>query len=149
MAPTPTSLGVLEIRPHPPVTRSSSGPHAHRGQTRPPSPLHQRLRGQSEAISLDNLAAMTRHPACPLPEVRTHVWSHNDTALRETHITHSTPSLLTHQPDLHTPKTADTAAASGSGQVNGAGAPGWRTGRRHVRPKMSEESYEKIPETLI
>ncbi|TNN04254.1 hypothetical protein fugu_001283 [Takifugu bimaculatus] len=149
ITPTATSLGVLDNRPHLPVTRSSSGPHDHRGQTRTPSPLHQRLCGQSGAISLDNLAAMTRHPACPLLEVRTHVLSHNDGALRETHITHSTPSLPTRQPNLDTLKTAGTAAASGSGQVNGAGAPDWRSGRWHIWQKMSEESPEKMPETLV
>lgn len=144
-----TSLGVLEIRPHLPVTRSSSGPYDHRGQTQPPLPLPQRLSGQSGAISLDNLAAMTRHPARPLLEVRTHVLSHNDGALKETHITHSTPSLLTHQPDLQALRTADTATASGSGQVNGAGAPDWRTERWHIWQIMSEENTDKMPETLV
>lgn len=144
-----SSLGVLEIRPHLPVTRSSSGPHDHRGQTQPPWPLHQRLSNQSGAISLGNLAAMTRHPSCPLLEVRTHVLSHNDGSLKETHITHSTSSLPTHQPALQAPRTADTTTSSGSGQVNGAGAPDWRTQRWHIWKIMSEENTDKMPETLV
>ncbi|XP_034549819.1 rho GTPase-activating protein 6-like isoform X2 [Notolabrus celidotus] len=62
--PTQTSLGVLDNRPHLPVTRSSSGPHDQRGQRQQQSSLHQGLSGQSAAVSSDNLAERTGHPAC-------------------------------------------------------------------------------------
>jgi len=64
--PTQTSLGVLECRPHLPVTRSSSGHHDQREQRQPESSLHQSLSGQSGVISSDNLAQRTGCPACPL-----------------------------------------------------------------------------------
>lgn len=158
--PTQTSLGMLEFRPHLLVTHSSSGPHDQRGQTQLQSSLHQRLCGQSGALSSDNLAGMTGHPACPLLKVRAHSLSPlNFTGqLRETHISHSTPSLFVYQPDLQTPQhsqkspapqTVGTADASGPGQVKGPGAPGWHTERWHIWQILSKENADALPETLV
>uniref|UniRef100_A0A3Q3XP46 Rho-GAP domain-containing protein n=1 Tax=Mola mola TaxID=94237 RepID=A0A3Q3XP46_MOLML len=145
--PTQASLGMLEIRPHLPVTRSSSGPHDHRGQTQQRSLSHQRL-------------SMTGHLACPLLKVRTHSLSPlNYTGqLGETHITHSTPSVFMHQSDLqnlqqyqqgHAPQTVDSANASGSGQVKGPGAPDWHAEKWHIYQILSKENADSLPETLV
>ncbi|KAE8299260.1 Rho GTPase-activating protein 6 [Larimichthys crocea] len=94
--PTQTSLGTLEIRPHLPVTRSSSGPHDQRGQTQSQASLHQALSGQSAAVSSDDLAGRTGHAACLLLKVGMNNSSplHYSGQLRDTHISHSTPSYL-------------------------------------------------------
>lgn len=158
--PTQTSLGVLEIRPHLPVTRSSSGPHDHRGQRQSQSPLHQGLSGQSGALSSDNLAERKGQPACPILKVRTDSLSplHYSGRLRETHISHSTPSLFTCRPDPHTPQqsqqspvpqTVDTADASGPGQEKVPGAPDWQTERWHIWQILSKENADALPETLV
>lgn len=156
--PTQTSLGVLEIRPHLPVTRSSSGPHDQRGQ--PQSSLHQGLSGQSGSLSSDNLAERTGHPACPLLKVRTNSLSplQYSGQLRETHISHSTPSLFTCKPDPQTPQqsqqsnaphTVDTADAAGPGQEKGPGAPNWQTERWHIWQILSKDNADALPETLV
>ncbi|XP_035532952.1 rho GTPase-activating protein 6 isoform X2 [Morone saxatilis] len=158
--PTQTSLGVLETRPHLPVTRSNSGPHDQRGQTQPQSPLHQGLSGQLGAISSDNLAERTGHPACPLFKVRTHSLSplQYSGQLRETHISHSTPSLFTYQPDPQTPQqsqqspapqTVNTSDAAGPGQERGPGAPDWQTERWHIWQILSKDNADALPETLV
>uniref|UniRef100_A0A671TMP7 Rho GTPase activating protein 6 n=1 Tax=Sparus aurata TaxID=8175 RepID=A0A671TMP7_SPAAU len=136
--PTQTSLGVLEVRPHLPVTRSSSGPHDQRGQTQPQSSLHQRLSDQSGAISSDNLAGRTGHPVCPLIRVRTHglIPPYYSGQLRETHISHSTPSLFTYKPDPQTPQ-------------QGPGAPDWQTERWHIWQILSKDNGDTLPETLV
>lgn len=154
--PTQTSMGLLNSTPHIPVTRSSSVPHDHRGRTQLHS--HQRLCGQSGTLSLDNIEAMKGCPACPLLKVRTHSLSpHNYTGLsRETHITHSTPSLFTYQPYLHTPQqqtqplnTVDPAASSGSRQVKDLGVQDWHTERWHVRHMLTKENADTVAETLV
>lgn len=158
--PTQTSLDALEIRPHLPVTRSSSGPHDQRGQTQQQSSLRQGLSGQSGALSSDNLAERTGHPPCPLLKVRTHsLWPlHFSGQLRETHISHSTPSLFTHQPDPQTPQqsqqilapqTVDTADASGAGQAKGPGAADLQTERWHIWHMLSKDNADALPETLV
>lgn len=156
--PTQTSLGVLEIRPHLPVTRSSSVPHAQRGQRQPQSSLHQGLSSQSGALSSDNLAERTGHPA--LLKVGTDSLSplQYSGQLRETHISYSTPSLFTYQPDPQTqqqaqqspaPQTVDTANASGPGQENVPGTPNWQTERWHIWHILSKENADALPETLV
>lgn len=155
--PTQTSLGVLEIRPHPPVTRSSSGPHDQRG---PQSSLHQGLSSQSGALSSGNLAERTGQHARPLLKVRTDDLSalHCSGQLRETHISYSTPSLFTYQPDSQTPQlsqqspatqTVDTADASGPGTEKGPGTPNWQTERWHIWHILSKENADALPETLV
>ncbi|XP_070770474.1 rho GTPase-activating protein 6-like [Enoplosus armatus] len=158
--PTQTSLGVLEIRPHLPVTRSSSGPHDQRGQRRAQSSLHQGLSGQSGALSSDNLAERTGHPACPLLKVRTNSLSplQYSGQLRETHISHSTPSLFTYQLDPQTPqqpqqssapRTVDTADASGPGQEKGPGTSNCQKERWHIWQILSKDNADALPETLV
>ncbi|XP_034069378.1 rho GTPase-activating protein 6-like isoform X3 [Gymnodraco acuticeps] len=156
--PAQTSLGVLEIRPHLPVTRSSSGPHDQRGHRQPQSPLHQGLSSQSGALSSDNLAERTGRPACSFLKVRTDGLSppHYSGKLRETHISYSTPSLFTYKPDPQTPllqspapQTVDTAAASGPGLENGPGTPNWQTERWHIWHILSKENEDALPETLV
>ncbi|XP_078118113.1 rho GTPase-activating protein 6 isoform X3 [Sander vitreus] len=158
--PTQTSLGVLEIRPHLPVTRSSSVPHAQRGQRQPQSSLHQGLSSQSGALSSDNLAERTGHPACSLLKVGTDGLSplQYSGQLRETHISYSTPSLFTYQPDPQTPQqaqespapqTVNTANASGPGQENVPGTPNWQTERWHIWHILSKENADALPETLV
>ncbi|XP_044073725.1 rho GTPase-activating protein 6-like isoform X1 [Siniperca chuatsi] len=158
--PTQTSLGGLEIRPHLPVTRSSSGPHDQRGQRQPQSSLYQVLSGQSGALSSDNLAERTGDPACPLLKVRMNSLSplHYSGQLRETHISHSTPSLFTYQPDPQTrqqsqqspaPQTVDTADASGPGQEKGPDTPNWQSERWHIWQILSKENADTLPETLV
>lgn len=158
--PIQTSLGTVEIRPHLPVTRSSSGPHDQRGQRQTQSSLHQRLSGQSAALSSDNLAERTGQSACPLLKVRTDGSSplYCSGQLRETHISYSTPSLFTHQPDPQTPQqcqegaapqTVDTADASGPGQEKSTGTPNLQTERWHVWHILSKDNADALPETLV
>ncbi|XP_041806439.1 rho GTPase-activating protein 6-like isoform X2 [Chelmon rostratus] len=160
VTPTQTSLGVLEARPHLPVTRSSSGPHDQRGQTQPQSSLHQGLGGQSGALSSDNLAGRTGHPTCSSLKVRTHSLSplHYSGQLRETHISCSTPSLFMYQSDPQTPQqsqqspappTVNTADASASGQVKGPDTPEWQRERWHIWQILSKENADALPETLV
>lgn len=158
VGPTQTSLGMSGIRPHLPVTRSSSGPHDHRGQTQLQSPLHQQLRGQSGALSSDNLAGMTGRPACPSLKVRTHKLSPlNYTGqLRDTHISRSTPSLLMYQSDLQSPQYSPQSpasrsgdSASGTGRIKGPAAPGWHAERWHIWHILSKDNVEALPETLV
>uniref|UniRef100_A0A7N8XNK2 Rho GTPase activating protein 6 n=1 Tax=Mastacembelus armatus TaxID=205130 RepID=A0A7N8XNK2_9TELE len=156
---TQTSLGALECRPHLPVTRSSSGPHDQRGQTQAEL-LHQRLSGQSGAISVDNLTERTEHPVCPLLKVRTdnlpHL--HYTGPLRETHISHSTHSLFKYHPDLQSPQqsqqssgpqTVDTTDSSVPEPENGTGAPEWQTERLHMWQILSKGNADAMPETLV
>lgn len=157
VTPTQTSLGVLEMRPHLPVTRSrSSGPHDQRGQRHPQSSLHQKLSGQSGARSSDDLAERTGHPAaCPLLKGRTDGLSplHYSGQLRDTHISYSTPSLFTYQADPQTPQQAQqspqTADASGPGQEKGPGTPNWQTERWHIWHILSKDNADALPETLV
>ncbi|KAM9346942.1 rho GTPase-activating protein 6 [Symphorus nematophorus] len=158
--PTQTSLGVLKIRPHLPVTRSSSGPDDQRGQTQQQSTLHhQGFSGQSGALSSDDLAGRTGHPACSLLKVRTHSLSplHYSGQLRDTHISRSTPSLFTYQPDRQNPQQSqqspalqtDSAHASGPGQAKGPAAPDWQTERWHIWQMLSKDNADALPETLV
>ncbi|KAM9343032.1 rho GTPase-activating protein 6 isoform 2-T2 [Pholidichthys leucotaenia] len=151
--PTQTSLGVLECRPHPPVTRCSSGPHDQIEQ--PESSLHQAPRSQSGAISSDDLAQRTGCPACPLSKVRTDDSSplHCPGPLRDTHIPHSTPPLFKYQPDPKTPplpqqspapQTEDTTDAAGPGL--GPDSSNLQTERWQV---VAKENPETLPETLV
>uniref|UniRef100_A0AAQ5Z7B7 Rho-GAP domain-containing protein n=1 Tax=Amphiprion ocellaris TaxID=80972 RepID=A0AAQ5Z7B7_AMPOC len=148
--PTQTSLGVSECRPHLPVARSSSGPHDQREQRQPETSLHQSLSSQSAAISSDNLAQRTGCPACPLFKVRTDSLSpfHCSRPLRETHISHSTPSLFTHKPDLQTPQQSQQSA-SGPGEEKGPDPSNWQTERWHIWQMLSKENPEALTETLV
>lgn len=153
-----TSLGALEARPHLPVTRSSSGPHDQRGRPRAQSPLHQPLRGQSGALSSDDLPATTGSPACPLLKVRTHSLSglNFPGQLRETRISHSTPSLLTCRPGLQTlqcpargPAHQTVDAAAGTGRGKGSRTAGWHADKWQIWRILSKESPDALPETLV
>uniref|UniRef100_A0A8C4INA0 Rho GTPase activating protein 6 n=1 Tax=Dicentrarchus labrax TaxID=13489 RepID=A0A8C4INA0_DICLA len=108
----------------------------------------------------DNLAERTGHPACPLFKVRTHSLSplQYSGQLRETHISHSTPSLFTYQPDPQTPQqsqqspapqTVNTSDAAGPGQERGPGAPDWQTERWHIWQILSKDNADALPETLV
>ncbi|XP_042281524.1 rho GTPase-activating protein 6-like isoform X2 [Thunnus albacares] len=156
--PTQTSLGGLEYMPHLPVTRSSSGPHDQRGQRQPESSLHQGLSGQSGALSSDNLAERTGHPVGPFHKVRRDSLSslHYSGPLRETHISHSTPSIFSYQHNpqttqqsqqSNTPKIEDTADASG--QEKGSSTPNLQTERWHIWPILSKDNTDALPETLV
>ncbi|XP_054471111.1 rho GTPase-activating protein 6-like isoform X2 [Anoplopoma fimbria] len=158
--PTQTSLGVLEIRPHPPVTRSCSGPDDQRGQRQPQSSLHQGLSSQSAARSSDNLAERTGHPACSSLKVRKEGLSplHYTGQLRETHISYSTPSLFTFESDTQTPQqyqqspapqTVNKADTSGPGQKKSPSTPNWQTERWHIWHILSKENADALPETLV
>ncbi|XP_068428693.1 rho GTPase-activating protein 6-like [Clinocottus analis] len=153
-----TSLGVLEIRPHSPVTRSCSGPHDQREQRQPQPSLHQGLSSQSAAVRSDTLAERTRQPACPSLKTGTDGLSppHYSGELRETHISYSTPSLFTYQTDTQPPQpcqqspasqTVDTADASEPGQ--GKATPNWQTERWHIWTILSKENADALPETLV
>lgn len=153
-----TSLGALEARPHLPVTRSSSGPHDQRGRPRAQSPLHQPLRGQSGALSSDDLPATTGSPARPLLKVRTHSLSglNFPGQLRETRISHSTPSLLTCRPGLQTlrcpargPAHQTVDAAGGTGRGKGSRTAGWHVDKWQIWRILSKESPDALPETLV
>ncbi|XP_067372862.1 rho GTPase-activating protein 6-like isoform X2 [Channa argus] len=158
--PMQTLLDVLECRPHPPVTRRSSGPQDQREQRQPESSLHQGLNGQSVAISLDNLAERRDHPVCPLLNVRTDSLSslRYSGPLRESHISNSTPSLHMCQSHLQTPQqpqqsptyqTVDTADSSGPGQEKGPGRLEWQTEKLHIWQILSKDNAEALPESLV
>ncbi|TKS67144.1 Rho GTPase-activating protein 6 [Collichthys lucidus] len=157
--PTQTSLGTLEVRPHLPVTRSSSGPHDQRGQTQSQASLHQALSGQSAAVSSDDLAGRTGHAACLLLKVGMNNSSplHYSGQLRDTHISHSTPSLFTCQPGSQTPQQSlqgpasqSTDNASGPTQAKSPrGAPDSRAERWHIWQILPKENTDTLPETLV
>ncbi|KAM3607741.1 uncharacterized protein V6R79_012949 [Siganus canaliculatus] len=157
--PSQTSLGTLQPRPHLPVVRSNSGPHDQRENARLQS-LHQGLSSQLGAFSSDNLAQRTGHSACPLPKVRMQSLPHRHFSgqLRETHISHSTPSLTTHKPGPQTAEqpqqnpptqTVDAASAVGPGQAKRPGAPDWHTERWRVWQILSKENTDTMSETLV
>ena len=156
VGPTRSSLGVLECRPHLPVTRSSSGPDQ-QGQRRSGSSLHQGLSSQSGAISSDDLAARTGLSSCPLLKVRVGSLSplHFSRPLRETHISHSTPSLFTCPSDQHTAQQSQQSSASQTGDRTDASrqrkssTPDWQTERWHIWQILSKENSEALPETLV
>lgn len=158
--PTQASLGVLESRPHLPVTRSNSGPHDQRGQRQGESSLHQALGSQSGANSSDDLAQRTGRPACPLLNARTDSSSHPlcPGPLRDTHISHSTPSLFTYQADSRPTQqsqqspalqTVNATHASGPAEERGPGTSNWQTERWHIWQMLSKENPEAAPETLV
>ncbi|XP_026232979.1 rho GTPase-activating protein 6-like isoform X2 [Anabas testudineus] len=154
--PTAPLLDVLECRPHPPVARSNSGPHDQRGQRRPESSLHQGLNDQSAAISLDSLTERTGHPVCPLLNVSMDRLSPLpfSGSLRETHNSHSTPSLVSCQSDpqtLQSPthQTVDPADSSGLGQGKSPGRADWQTEKLHIWRILSKENAEAMPESLV
>ncbi|KAM9851399.1 rho GTPase-activating protein 6 [Aulostomus maculatus] len=154
--PMQTSLGALEVRPHLPVTRSSSSPHDQRGQRQPESSLYQQLSGQSAAISSDNLAERTGQTLAPFLKVRRDSLSllHYSGPLRETHISHSSPSIFTYQPDAQTPQlsvcpqTVHTENASGV-EEQASGKPDWQTDRWHIWQILSKDNADALPETLV
>lgn len=152
--PAQTSLGLVECRPHLPVTRSSSGPHDHRGHRHPESSsLHQGLGGQSAAISTDNLAGRTAAPFCKV--TRDSFSSlHCSGPLRETQISQSTPSIFTchsqtSQPSQRAapPESAETEALSGQGRA--AGKAEWQTETWHVWQILPKDNADALTETLV
>uniref|UniRef100_A0A665TRM4 Rho GTPase activating protein 6 n=1 Tax=Echeneis naucrates TaxID=173247 RepID=A0A665TRM4_ECHNA len=152
--PTQSSLAAQECRPHLPVTRSSSGPHDQRGQTQSESSLHQGLSSQSAAISSDDLAARTGHSVYPLFKVTVNSVSplHYSGHLRETHISHSTPSLFVFKPDPQSPhlsQTIDPAVTSGLTHEKDPGTLDYQTARWHIRPIQSKDNSDSLPETLV
>ncbi|KAK2839859.1 hypothetical protein Q5P01_013599 [Channa striata] len=158
--PVQSLLDDVECRPHPPVTRSSSGPQDQRGPRQPQSSLHQGLNGQSVAISLDNLAERTDASARPLLNVRTDSVSFPQYSgpLRESQISTSTASLLVCQSDVQTPQqpqqsptyqTADPADRPGPGQEKGPDRPDWQTEKLHIWHILSKEKAEALPESLV
>ena len=158
VGPTHSSLGALECRPHLPVTRSSSGPDQ-QGQRRSGSSLHEGLSSQSGAVSSDDLAARTGLPSCPLLKVRVGTLSplHYSRPLRDTHISHSTPSLFTCPSDPPSPQQSQQSSASQSGDMTDASRrgqgkssrPDWQTERWHIWQILSKENSEALPETLV
>lgn len=158
---TQMSLGVSECRPHPPVTRCSSGPDDQREHRHPELLLlHQAMSSQSGAVSSDNLAQRTGCTECPLLQVKTDSLSSLNCSrpLRETHISHSTPSLLKSQHDPQIPqqsqqsadfKIVDTADATGPGVEKGPDSSNWQKERWHIWKMMSKENPEALPETLV
>lgn len=154
-----TPLGVMEIRPHPSVTRSCSGPHDQRGQ-RPPTSLPQGSSSQSAAFSSESPAEKTR--ACASIKVGADGVSRPRCSgrLRETHMSRSTPSLFSHQPDAQTqqqqqqqqspaPQAAGSADASGPGLQKRLGTPNWQTERWHIWNILSKDNADALPETLV
>ncbi|CAN9497703.1 unnamed protein product [Ophioblennius macclurei] len=146
---TQSSLGVAESRPHLPVTRSSSGPHDQREQRQPESSLHQAMSGQSGASSSDNLAQRTACPACPLLKVRTESLSPPSLCcsgpLRETRISHSTPSLSGNRPD-HPRQSPDLQTAD---RTHASGPADCQKERWHVWQMLSTKNPEALTETLV
>lgn len=155
---TQSPLGVVESRPHLPVTRSSSGPHDQREHRQPESSLHQVMSSQSGTMSSDNLAQRTGCRPSPSLQVRTESLSPLCCSgpLRETHISHSTPSLFTDTPRPHSPpppgqrpalQTADTTHASGPGEQKRP--TDWQKERWHVWQMLSKDNPEALTETLV
>ncbi|CAJ1079479.1 rho GTPase-activating protein 6-like isoform X1 [Xyrichtys novacula] len=149
--PTQTSLGMLENRPHPPVTRSSSSPHDQRGQRQRQSSLHQGLSGQSAAISSDNLAERTGHPACLSLKVRKDGLTpfHYSGQLRETHISHSTPSLFSSKPDFQTPQQSQKSPAPQTDSDKDPESLNGPMEQWHIWQILSKENADALPETLV
>lgn len=157
-------LGGLEFKPHLPVTRSSSGPQDHRGQRQTEASLHQGKSGQSGAVSSENLAERTGHSAGPFFKVRTdgHSPLYHCAELRESHISHSTPSLVKYQPQgldfqcqqlsqqSTDSQTAPTAHLPKLEQDGGdPTAFEWNSERCHIWKILSKESADALPETLV
>ncbi|XP_028292717.1 rho GTPase-activating protein 6 isoform X2 [Gouania willdenowi] len=155
VSPTQMSLGILESRPHLPVTRSNSSPHDRRERGQLQSSPHQALSGQSASMSSDNLAKRTGRPTCPLLQVRTDTSSPLNCSrrLRETHISYSTPSLLTNQPESLRPALPQQSPALQTGE--GADVQktpntlNWQTERWHLWKKLSKDNPEAVSETLV
>ncbi|KAM8855899.1 rho GTPase-activating protein 6 isoform 2-T2 [Spinachia spinachia] len=149
---SPTPLGVTEIRPHPPVTRSCSGPFDQR-RRRQPTSLPAGLSSQSTVLSSDSLAQKARPPACASIQVGADGASRprSPGQLGETHISQSTPSLFPHQPDGQSPapQAGGSADASGPGQQKRPGTPRWQTERWHMWNILSKENADALPETLV
>lgn len=161
---TKTLLGGQEFKPHLPVTRSSSsGPQDKRGQIQTESLLHQGQSGQSGALSSENLAERTGHSAGPFFKVRTdgHSPLYDRGLLRETHISHSPPSLVKYQPqglDFQSQQfsqqstdsqTVPTAHLPESGQGVHPNALEWNSERWHIWKLLSKENADALPETLV
>ncbi|XP_005723631.1 rho GTPase-activating protein 6 isoform X2 [Pundamilia nyererei] len=127
---TQMSLGVSECRPHPPVTRCSSGPDDQREQRHPESLLlHQAMSSQSGAVSSDNLAQRTGCTECPLLQ--------HDPQI---------PQQSQQSADF---KIVDTADATGPGEEKGPDSSNWQKERWHIWKMMSKENPEALPETLV
>uniref|UniRef100_A0A668AJA1 Rho GTPase activating protein 6 n=1 Tax=Myripristis murdjan TaxID=586833 RepID=A0A668AJA1_9TELE len=162
---TQTSLGLPERRPHLPVTRSSSGPHDQRGQRQQESSLHQGLSGQSAAMSSEDLAGRTRHPACLTIKGRAGGWAplKYSGPLRETHISHSTPSLSMYHPgglntqaplqspqgSSQTPQSVDPGSASNLEEGKTPNTPDMQSERWHIWQILSTDNPDALPETLV
>lgn len=162
---TQTSLGVSECRPHPPVTRCSSSPHDQRGQRQAEPSSHQRLHSQSGAISAEDLAGRAGHPASQSPSPkgkpvgRSGGWSHCLEHVRGIHVSHSFPSLSTHQPGGLSPQVsqqprqnsspAPRTVASGPGEGDVPGTPEWQREKWQIWQLLSTDNVDTLPETLV
>ncbi|XP_070400095.1 rho GTPase-activating protein 6 isoform X3 [Nothobranchius furzeri] len=154
---TQTPLGVLDCRPHPLLTRSSSGPHDQREQRQQES-SHQSPSVQSGAINLDTFAQRTECPPCPLFMDRTDSLSLPlcSGPLRET--SHSKLPFFNHQrapESLQLPQqspalqTVDTAHASRPVKEKASDKPDTHTERWCVWQVLSSETPEALPESLV
>lgn len=153
--PTQASLGIMESRPHLPVTRSSSGPHGQREQRQPECSLHLPLSSQSGAINSDNITQRTGCPACPLLTDRTKSFpSVHSGPLNETFISCPTPSDFTRQTQpLPQPspvlQTVNTTGDLRSEEEKSSDTSSLKTEEKRVRQMLSNENSEALPETLV
>ncbi|XP_008398705.1 rho GTPase-activating protein 6 isoform X1 [Poecilia reticulata] len=153
---TQTPLGVLENRPHLPVTCSSSGSPGHREQRQPESLLHQSLSSQSGAVTPDSSVQRTGRPTCPLFMDRTEVSSPCLCAgsVWETSVAPCPVSVFNHQPDAQTsllpqqnPPALQTAGPTE--RKTGSDCSNLQTEKWHVWQMMSSKNPETFPESLV
>lgn len=149
--PTTAPLDGLECRPHPPVTRSSSGPLDQRGQRQLQSSLHEGLNDQSAAISLDNLAERTGHPVCSLLNVRMDSFSPlpRPGSMRESQSSYSTPSLVLSDPQNPQQSQQSPDHQTVEGGDKSRARPDWQTEKLHKWQILSKENGDALPETLV
>ncbi|XP_056145802.1 rho GTPase-activating protein 6 [Lampris incognitus] len=146
---TRASLGVPEPRPHLPVTRCSSGPHDQRGPGQPEPLSHQRLRGHSEAASSEDLAVRTGSSPVLALKGGTGGKTVDRCLFRETHISHSSPSLSTYQSNTPAPGAASSVAQPGAEEPMVTGASEWQREKWHMWQLLSTDNADSLPETLV
>lgn len=152
---TQASLGVLESRPHLPVSCSSSGPHDHGEQRQPNSLLHQSLSSQSGAITSDGSVQRTQRPPCPSFVDRSEVFSPRlcSGPLKETLISPCTLSVLNHQPDtqalLLPQQNPAHQTLDPTGRKTDSDCSNLQTEKWHLWQMMSSKKPETLPESLV
>lgn len=158
--PAQTPLGVLECRPHLPVTRSSSGPHDRREQRQQESSLHRSPSSQSGAISSDTFAQRTGCPQCPLLVDRTDHLSLPlcSGPLGESSFSPSVLSIFNHPADFHAlqlPQQSpalqpvDTTEASRAAEDKGTDKSSYQRENWCVWQVLSSENPDTLPESLV